>query len=399
MRSWIPLALAGGVVLALGACSDVAVVEPGGEAENGPEAARIRSSTPGTITGSIGPGATYRIVVPPSWNGDLALYAHGFVDPEGTDPLTPAEEALVSALAATGHAVALSSFSENGLAVKDGAQRTKQLRGVFVSRVGRPGRTYLVGGSLGGLIGVNLAERFPRHYDGVLALCGMVGGSQAQVDYVANVRVLFDALYPGVLPGGLFEGPSLTPGQVAALVTAAVTANPAAAGVLANVMAATFGTPVPAGDPAELLQSIVTALVFDVRAFSDVLDRTHGHSPFDNSDVRYVGSPNDAALNAAVARFTARPDALNYLERHYEPTGELRIPVLTLHNALDPTLPIFHERRLASAAADAGASAYLVQRTASRAYGHCAFTEGEVLGAFGSLVTWARTGVAPAAGP
>jgi hypothetical protein len=29
----------------------------------------------------------------------------------------------------------------------------------------------------------------------------MVGGSQAQIDYVANVRVLFDALYPGALPG------------------------------------------------------------------------------------------------------------------------------------------------------------------------------------------------------
>lgn len=387
--------LATGVLLSLAACSDGTVVDPTTDAA--PSSSTMQQSSLSSFTGAIGPGSTYQILVPPNWNGDLAIYAHGFVDPDAADPLTPNEEALVAALATTGHAVALSSFSEQGLAVKDGAQRTKQLRGVFVSRVGRPERTYLVGGSLGGLIGVNLAERFPQHYDGALALCGMVGGSQAQVDYVAHVRVLFDALYPGVLPGGLFENPGLTPGQVASLVTSAVAANPAGAAVLANVMATTFGTPVPASSPAELVQSIITALTFDIRAFSDVLERTHGHSPFGNAEVWYAGSPDDQTLNASVARYEARPDAVEYLEHHYEPTGELDIPILTLHNALDPAVPVLHEARLASAAAGTGSSTHLVQQTASETYGHCAFSEGEVLGAFGSLVTWVRTGVAPAA--
>ena len=91
-----------------------------------------------SIVGEIGPGASYEIVVPPVWNGDLVLYAHGYVDPAETDPLTPVERAMLPLLPAQGYAVAWSSYSENGLAVKDGAQRTKQLRGIFASSDGRP---------------------------------------------------------------------------------------------------------------------------------------------------------------------------------------------------------------------------------------------------------------------
>jgi hypothetical protein len=37
-------------------------------------------------------------------------------------------------------------------------------------------------------------------------------------------------------------------------------------------------------DPAELVESIVTALAFNVNGIEDVLDRTHGHIPVGNSD-------------------------------------------------------------------------------------------------------------------
>lgn len=342
-----------------------------------------------SIVGEIGPGASYEIVVPPAWNGDLVLYAHGYVDPAETDPLTPAEEAMLPLLAAQGYAVAWSSYSENGLAVKDAAQRTKQLRGIFAAAVGEPDRTFLVGSSLGGLVALRLAERYPQHYDGALALCGTVGGSQAQIDYVAHVRVLFDALYPGALPGSLFAGPVLTPAEVTAAVSLAVGNDPVPLGVLANVMNATFATPLPASHEGELLPSLITALTFEVRGFGDLLDRTHDHVPFDNADVWYTGSPSDGALNDAVARYEARRDAAKYLQNYYEPTGKLRIPVVTLHNPFDPAVPTFHEDLLEGVANAAGYGAALTQGLSANLYGHCAFDDAEVMASFAALVATA----------
>lgn len=340
-----------------------------------------------SIVGETGPGSTYEILVPPAWNGDLVLYAHGYVDPQETDPLTDFERALLPVLPTMGYAVAYSSFSESGLDIKDGAQRTKQLEGLFTSKVGQPNRTFLAGGSMGGLIALSLAERYPGHYDGLLAMCGMVGGSQAQIDYVANVRILFDALFPDVLPGGPFDNPGLSPAEIVGLVGPAIAANPGAAATLSAVMASTFGTPIPGSSPQELAQSIIAALTFDVRGFADVLDRTHDHYPFDNTDVQYSGSLDDATLNAAVARFEAGPDATHYLEKYYEPTGLLEIPMVTLHNAMDPVVPAFHETRLAAAAAATGHEGSLTQLTAAQPYGHCAFGADEVLGAFAGLVS------------
>lgn len=337
--------------------------------------------------GVLGPGALYQILVPPAWNGTLVLYAHGYVDPDGPpslpDPTDPfdSEGQLVLALTQLGFATAYSSFSENGLAIKDGTQRTKQLRGIFVSEFGRPARTLVMGASLGGAITLDLVEGFPQHYAGGLALCGLVGGSRAEIDYMSNVRVLFDVFYPGVIPGDLFNLPpeASRPGVLAAA-AAAVTANPTGAVFMQGIMAG-LGTPIPGAVGPELVQSVLTALAFNLTRFEDVLARTRGHVFFDNSDTDY----GDPLVNAMVDRFTATPDALNYLEQYYQPSGDLRIPLVTLHTTDDPTVPVFHEGLLAQAVAAAGSSALLDQIVVTR-YGHCDFLPYEVLGAFQLLL-------------
>ena len=55
--------------------------------------------------------------------------------------------ALVGALAmlGMGYAVALSSYSENGWAVKDAVIRTRQLIGIFTSKAGNPENVYVMG--------------------------------------------------------------------------------------------------------------------------------------------------------------------------------------------------------------------------------------------------------------
>src|SRR2546427_11125579 len=107
-----------------------------------------------TIDGVTADGALYRFLVPSSWNGQLVVYAHGYVsagDPIAL-PNTPIEQAAFQVITSQGVAVAMSSYAENGWAVKNGAQTTHQLRGVFAARVSNPTPTSLVCTSGGGVI-------------------------------------------------------------------------------------------------------------------------------------------------------------------------------------------------------------------------------------------------------
>jgi hypothetical protein len=102
-----------------------------------------------------------------------------------------------------------------------------------------------------------------------------------------------------------------------------------------------------------------------------------------------------AASNVGVTRYDMPPDAQNYLEKYYAPTGDLRIPVVSVHNFFDPLVPFFHEPALAGVTASAGASDMLLQRGVAN-YGHCNFTTSLVVSSFQTLASWVTTGVKPA---
>lgn len=362
----------------------------------GATATRSATTWATNITGSTGPGSEYAIFVPTTWNGDVVYYAHGIIDAARPVELPTTDVAeLRDALGAMGYAVAYSSYSENGWAVKDGIQRTHQLRGLFTSKVGNAKRSYVIGHSMGGLVALALAEQYPKQYDGAMPMCGVMGGAQRQIDYIANVRTVFDHFYPGVLPGNALDMPATLDlnTQVLGPAQFAIVSNPNGAGAMARIVQ----TPIPFDNGPHLVQSILTALGFDARGADDLLDRTHGHSPFDNSETVYTGAlPSSIldALNADVVRFTETPDAAHYLAKYYEPTGDLRIPTVSIHTTLDPVVPFFHEGVYAGRALAAGASDKLFQRSISR-YGHCAFAVSEMTDAFRTLAAWVNTGVRP----
>ena len=116
---------------------------------------------PAVVEGQTGPGAQYALFLPEAWNGDLVIYSHGYVGPN--EPIAlPQIDPLPEILTGFGFGVAFSSFSENGYAIKDAVQRTRQLRGIFASHFGMPGRTYLAGHSEGAIISLMLAEKNPK---------------------------------------------------------------------------------------------------------------------------------------------------------------------------------------------------------------------------------------------
>jgi pimeloyl-ACP methyl ester carboxylesterase len=360
--------------------------------------------------GAAGPGSLYEIDVPANWNGDLVLYAHGIVEaglPVRLPTTQDGYDVLRGHLLAEGYAVAASSYSSNGWALADAVRKTHQLNTIVARRAGRPHRTFLVGHSMGALAMVKLAEQHPEEYDGVLAMCGPLGGALAELQYAGDARVTFDYYFPSVLPGTAFEVPPGTqylspfdaggPNALFLRVYSALSANPSATFQWATAAKLPFLTETELGNAA------LYVVGFLVRYTNDFIERVNGKMPFDNEDVAYqVNVTPDPAtnaylsglLNAGVERFKADPPALRYYERNYTPNGQIDIPLMTLHTTRDPAVPFSHEAMFAETVAAAGRSERLVQRPIDR-WGHCAFTSSETDSAFADLVRWVKSGERP----
>lgn len=254
------------------------------------------------VDGKVG-DSLYRLVRPANWNGRLVLYAHGFVPSDAPVVLPPEGSLLISLLAPQGCAVAYSSFSENGWAVKDGTERTHQLLGIFSARFGRPARVYITGVSMGGLIAIRLSETYPGIYAGALPAGAVAGGPRRQFDYEANIWTLFDFLYPEVLPSdaaNVPEGIDVTQAVVLPAL-AAMQANPDGALAMAQI----DQIPIPFATSAELVESILTALAYYATEFTDLSGRTHGHGFLDNSGTQYTGALSPRRASGDQCRYSA----------------------------------------------------------------------------------------------
>jgi pimeloyl-ACP methyl ester carboxylesterase len=404
-----------GALLVLAGCadSDNSIVGPG--ASPLPAARNVTSETSSDlwasiITGETGPGSLYQLYMPRQWNGSTVFYAHGIRDV--LEPVSlrdqDGSQAVRDQLGALGYAVGNSSFSENGYAVEDAARRMHQLRGLFASRFGQPARSFLLGHSLGSLAIMQLAEQFPDQYDGVVPICGIAGGTRAQLEYVVHVRALFDVFYPGLLPG---TPNAPVPGYVIDAakqqqIIGAVLANPA--GML--LIASTAQTPLEFTTVPQMLESLLAALSYHARGADNVLSFTNGKFPVANAGVTYSPRLNPPVVllppttlagllgiaNAQVARFDADPSAAVWADNHFTPSGALQIPTITLHNRWDRLVPFFHEGMFAQRVVDAGATNLLVQRAnPAWGYGHCIIPNSAIVQAVTDLNTWVETGIKP----
>lgn len=337
-------------------------------------------------------GAQYRICLPTAvpWNGDLLVFAHGYV-PADAPVAIPEEQLelpdgtyLPDLVTDLGYAFAMSSYRLNGLAIKEGLDDTAEVVQIFADLHGTPAHVFLAGVSEGGLIAALAAERRPDVFSGALATCGPVGDFRRQVNYFGDVRVLFDYFFPGVLPGSAVSVPQEVMDNWETVyrpaVQAALLGNPLNTAQLLS----TARVPFNPADPATGVDAILQALWYNVFATNDSVAKLGGQ-PFDNATRRYRGSLNDSQLNATVARFTADPAALAEIAAFYQTSGLLAMPVVTLHTLGDPVVPYWHEPAYRWKVFASGASA-LHHNVPSPAFGHCQFTTAEVTAAFAILV-------------
>ncbi|HWG85677.1 MAG TPA: hypothetical protein VNT60_09375 [Deinococcales bacterium] len=359
--------------------------------------------------------AKFGLYRPSGWSSGttkrLVIYAHGYQDPRQAviQPYEafPELKTFRDYLMSKGYAVAWSSYSTNGFAVEDGTLRTDELRDYFAGKYGVPKRTYLTGHSLGGAVVLKLAQAQTGNtrYSGALPMCGFVGGSTLQTNYIGHVRTMFDAFYPGALEGNAVSAPTdlnywHDVGKFR--VQQAIDANTVNANSMWNVAETSLSNGVPTLRPfslSEFKSWMDLALFFQVQGTNDFLSRAKG-SVFDNSATNYGLVETETFKIARYKPFPEDPAAQQlvraYLTRNYEPTASVPIPILTLHNWYDPAVPFRHAKALAVATTTStGAANPRLWQQHVRTFGHCNFAVGEWYGALKDLVTWVESAKKP----
>lgn len=347
-------------------------------------------------------GAGYRIEVPANWNGSLVMWAHGY---RGTGlELTVDNHPLRAFLIANGYAWAASSYSRNAYDPSQGAKDTHALTQFFNGKVGKPRRTYVTGASMGGHVTAVVAEQWPKSYDAAMPICGVLGDYEL-FDFFADFNLSAQTLsgVGATFPYGADYLTATVPVTKAALGPAFPFVLNAAGQNLKSLTQLRSGGVRPVFDQGWLFWNAVAGdFLFGLSAGTDgTLPRQPGQA-LDNSDVVYqfdtdpALSPAEAAFNASVQRLVADPQARhrNGIANVTPTTGNLRIPMLTLHTLGDLFVPFHMEQEYARRVDAHGASDLLVQR-ATRDYGHCAFTAPELVQTFVDLVQWVEAGVKP----
>lgn len=144
--------------------------------------------------------------------------------------------------------------------------------------------------------------------------------------------------------------------------------------------------------PASSIQSHLNWGTFH---FRDVVHlRTGDASPFGNTGARYTGSPDDAALNAAVLRYQADPQALARFAQDTDPTGRIAVPVLTVKGVDDPTAFVELDAYFKGTMERAGSGARLVQ-TFTQHNTHSYLSDPTYPTLMTALLRWVDEGVKP----
>jgi pimeloyl-ACP methyl ester carboxylesterase len=344
-------------------------------------------------------GAGYRIEVPQEWNGDLVMWAHGFRG-DGLE-LTVDNHPLRQFLVANGYAWAASSYSRNdydpGIGMWDTFRLTKRFRGI----AGKPDQVYLTGASMGGHLTAAAVERFPRTYDGALALCGVMGDFE-----------LFDYFLDYNLAGAALAGvdtsyppdPQVWLDETVPQITSTL-GDPWPAELTADGENLKAMTELRSGGDRPMFDAGFNSwadFLFDLGADDGTVPRSRG-IVVDNSDRVYqfdtdpALSPQEQQLNDNIVRVTQdRFARIGFgLESVPVVKGTPRVPVLTLHTLGDLFVPFSMQQIYAERVAARGRSDLVVQR-AIRDVGHCSFTSQEFVRGFVDLTAWVEDGVRPA---
>ncbi|MGB4115729.1 MAG: hypothetical protein WBK51_04175 [Polaromonas sp.] len=394
-----PLALMAASLLFLAGCAVVPTAKP--------EAAPVKQACPAGVPagasclrGQDSAAAHYMIVMPAKWSGVLVVHAHG--GPVLGEPKATRADEDIKRWAATvkeGHAWAGSVFRQGGFAVTTAAEDTERVRRIFVDHVAKPRVTLLHGQSWGGMVATRAAEMFPKSWNGMLLTSGVVAGP-ATYDFRLDLRAIYQHLC-GNLPLATEPAYSLAIGLPADSKLANADIAARADECLGVRKPAAQRTPQQAQKLKTIVDvlkipesSVVGHLNWGTFTLRDVVAKNGGVSPFGNERVRYVGSNDDAALNAAVQRFKPDPAAVARFAADVDHAGRFAVPVVSAHGIGDATVFVEGSDTLRQRMAAAGNGQRLVQNFVDSAE-HSYWGDAYYPPLFNALLNWVEKGQKP----
>ena len=354
------------------------------------------------LSGRDDAGAFYWIAVPPAWNGVLVLHAHG--GPELGEPRaerTAQDLKRWAVMVKAGYAWAGSTYRQGGVEVRAAGEDTERLRGIFNTTVGKPRLTILHGQSWGASVAAKAAEAYPTRYDGVLLTSGVLGGGTQSYDFRLDLRVVYQALcanhplpsepaYP--LWQGLPPGSALTHAELARRVDdcTGLRLKPEQRSAAQQYTLETILKVVRIPE-----RSLIGHLNWATWHFQDIaFKRLDGGNAFGNLGANYVGSADDAALNAKVLRYRTDLVAVARFSHDTDPTGRIKVPVLTTHAIDDPVAFVELDSAFLQTMQRAGTADHLVQ-TFTDEHEHSYLSDAEYPALMEALLAWVTKGEKP----
>jgi len=364
------------VVSAMGLAGCAGVSVPSAVAEAPPQSVSCPQGVPAgarCLRGQDSASSHYLIVMPEKWSGVLVVHAHG--GPNLGAPTAARADEDIKRWAITvreGHAWAGSVFRQGGFAVTTAAG--------------------------GAMVAARAAEMYPKSWEGILLTSGVVAGP-ATYDFRLDLRALYQHLcgnhprqsepaYP--LSVGLPADSKMTNADLAARADECLGLRKPAA-QRTSEQAQRIKTLVDVVRTPE--SSLMSHLNWGTFTLRDVVQKSGG-APFGNERVRYTGSTDDAALNAAVPRFKPDAQAQARFVADVDHAGRFKVPVLTTHGVGDSTVFVEGHDTLRQRMQAAGNGHRLVQ-TFVDSREHSYLGDATYPPLFESLLRWMEQGEKP----
>jgi pimeloyl-ACP methyl ester carboxylesterase len=328
-------------------------------------------------------GAVYQIEMPDDWNGRLVLYMHGFENfgPEAAPTAPDFRRYLVG----HGYAWGASSFSSTSFIPVRSADETAALWDFFAQKYGRPKRSYVTGLSMGGAATNVAATRYGDRFDGALGLCGASRAAPGETSPASDFFTV--GAYLAGVSQGEYDG-----GDITAIIRDRIQpalALPSRREQFEQLVVDLTGGARPFG-----LQGVRIEEATNWRRAEQLVlalaARNRRH--YRVSDASGV-SPRD--FNRSAIRYRVDRASYRSFMEDTPASGELEMPLLTMHTTGDGQVPIEQAQILRRLVHRAGKGNRLVQRVYLDP-GHCGFTTEEQERAFAALVDWVEHGRKPA---
>ncbi len=445
------------VSIVLAGCSSAETVDQ--------ESFEFNSCSEAECSGKLESGAEFEILMPESWTGTLVLFSPGIQMPELGDKknqggLTPAAPDRNSSSAGAsdggpqpapgwgdkdantadvmlqaGYAIAGASTGRFGWNVRSQIVAAEELYKYFADNIANPGRVYAWGESTGGLASARLAELHPEWVDGASAICAPMSGPVPSFELaldagfairqllVPNLQLVNFSTYEEALD-------SFKVGRKAVRKSA----DDGEAGQARILfIASLLGLPLKTSEETgSTLDSQVSSAVIGIENLLEqstaqryLFEQLVGGNPSTNEGTDYEGRIKDerrvqleAVSSGSVRknyqelkgpRVVADEDATVAAAAQGELVGDLKVPLLTLHNIFDPVYIVQNESwyrdRVGTFGPEIRANlvgAYSIPRNyynadepARTGAGHCHFEVRTVVGLLIQLDLWIRKGDYP----